>query len=541
MGVVEELIRAREAYGRREWLAAYGGLSDAAPDDLTAGDFARLATAAYLLGHRNDCVQALQRAYQLNLDAGDLPAAVRSAFWLAYVLLTSGETAVGGGWVARSQRLLADINGDVVEHGYVLLHLMYRHIFAGEFTAACQIAEEITGYGHRYRDPDLVAMGLSSQGRLLLYRGRVPDGLALLDESMVGVAAGEVSTIFAGNVYCAMIEACQEIADFDRAARWTAALTTWCAGQPGLVTFTGQCAVHRGQIMRAQGAFGEALTEFDLAAQRYLAAQTPHAAGLAMAERGDVLRIRGDLTGAQKAYKQAAAFGHEPQPGLALLWLAQGHAEAAAAAIGRLLGETGDPAHRSQLLPAAVEVLLATDHRDEAATVAAELESIAGSFGCPPVQARADYAAALAALESGDPAAAIPLLRRSQAVWERLGGRYETARCRLQLGRALRALGDHASAVTELAAARSSFAELRAAPAEREAADLISPVHSGGLTTREIEILRLVAAGKTNPEIAAELCLSGKTIARHLSNIFTKLDVTSRTAAAAFAYEHHLT
>ena len=170
MSVVEELIRAREAYGRREWLAAYGGLSDVAQDDLTAGDFARLATAAYLLGHRNDCVQALQRAYQLNLDAGDLPAAVRSAFWLAYVLLTSGETAVGGGWVARSQRLLADIDGDVVEHGYVLLHLMYRHIFAAEFAAAGDVAEEITGYGHRYRDPDLVAMGLSSQGRLLLYR-----------------------------------------------------------------------------------------------------------------------------------------------------------------------------------------------------------------------------------------------------------------------------------------------------------------------------------------------------------------------------------
>jgi tetratricopeptide (TPR) repeat protein len=192
----------------------------------------------------------------------------------------------------------------------------------------------------------------------------VPDGLALLDESMVGVAAGEVSVIFAGNVYCAMIEACQEIADFDRAARWTAALTTWCAGQPGLVPFTGQCAVHRGQIMRAQGAFGEALIEFDLAVQRYLAAQTPHAAGLAMVERGDVLRIRGDLTGAQRAYEQAAAFGHEPQPGLALLWLAQGRAAAAAAAIGRLLGEAGAPVRRSQLLPPAVDVLLAIGHRD---------------------------------------------------------------------------------------------------------------------------------------------------------------------------------
>jgi len=541
MGVVEELIRAREAYSRREWLAAYDGLSDAAPDELTADDFVRLATAAYLLGQRNDCVQALQRAYQLHRDAGDTLAAVRSAFWLALVLLTSGETAIGGGWVARSQRLLTEIDGDVVERGYVLIHEMYRHIFAGEFATAHELAGQITGYGHRYRDPDLIAIGLSSQGRLLLYSGQVPDGLALLDESMIGVAAGEVSTIFAGNIYCSMIEACQEIADFDRAARWTAALTTWCAEQPGLLPFTGQCAVHRGQIMRAQGAFDEALTEFDLAVQRYLAEQTPGPAGLAMAERGDVLRIRGDLTGAKAAYERAVAFGHEPQPGLALLWLAQGRTEAAAAAIRRLLSEAGNPVHRSQLLPAAVEVLLATGQHDQATAIAAELESIAGSFGCPSVEARAGHAAALVALASGDPAAAMPLLRQARAVWERLDEPYETARCRVQLGRALHALGDEQSAVTELAAARRTFAELGATPAEREAATLITPTYPSGLTAREAEVLRLVAAGKSNPEIAAQLFLSEKTVARHLSNIFTKIDVTSRTAAAAFAYKHHIT
>lgn len=541
MGVVEELIRAREAYHRREWLAAYDGLSDAAQDELAADDFVRLATAAYLLGQRNDCVQALQRAYQLNLDAGDMLAAVRSAFWLALVLFTNGETAIGGGWVARSQRLLAEIDGDVVERGYVLIHVMFRHIFAAEFATAHETAGQITDYGHRYRDPDLTAMGLSAQGRLLLYSGRVPEGLALLDESMVGVAAGEVSTIFAGNIYCSMIEACQEIADFDRAARWTAALTTWCDEQPGLVPFTGQCAVHRGQIMRAHGAFDDALTEFDLAVQRYLADQTPGPAGLAMAERGDVLRIRGDLTGAQAAYERAVALGHEPQPGLALLWLAQGRTEAAVAAIRRLLGEASDPVHRSQLLPAAVEVLLATDQHDEATAIAAELESIAGSFGCPSVRARADLATALVALESGDPAGAMPLLRQARAVWERLGWRYETARCCMQLGRALRALGDKESAVTELVAARRSFTELGAGPAEQEAATLITRTYPSGLTAREAEVLRLVAAGKTNPEIAALLFLSEKTVARHLSNIFTKLGVTSRTAAAAFAYRHHIT
>jgi DNA-binding CsgD family transcriptional regulator len=540
MDVVEELIRAREAYNRREWMAAYDGLSDVVPDELTPEDCVQLATAAYLLGRRNSCVQALQRAYQLNLDAGDVLAAVRSAFWLALVLFTSGEEAIGGGWVARSQRLLAEVDGDVVERGYVLIHGMYRHIFAGEFDVAHQLAAQITDYGHRYRDPDLIAMGLSSQGRLLLYGGRVPDGLALLDESMVGVAAGEVSAIFAGNIYCSMIEGCQEIADFDRAARWTAALTTWCAEQPGLVPFTGQCAVHRGQIMRAQGAFDEALTEFDLSVRRYMADQTPGPAGLAMAERGDVLRIRGDLAEAQAAYDRSVTFGHDPQPGLTLLWLAQGRIEAAVAAIRRQLSEAGDPVHRSQLLPAAVDVLLAADQRDEAASLAAEMQTIASSFGCPSVQARADHAGAMVALESGDPAAALPLLRRARAAWDKLGARYESARSGVLFGRALRALGDEDSAVTELTTARRFLADLGAAPAEREAAMLIAPIYPSGLTEREVEVLRLVASGRTNPEIAKVLFISEKTVSRHLTNIFTKIDVSSRTAAAAFAFEHHM-
>ncbi len=540
MGVVDDLLRARAAYDRRDWLAAYGGLSDASRDELSAEDFTRLATAAYLVGQRNDCVQALQRAYHLHLDAGSVHHAIRAAFWLAYVLLTSGETAVGGGWVGRARRLLADVDGDVVERGFVLIHEMYRHVFAGEFDEAAGLAEQVTEYGRRYTDPDLVAMGLNSQGRMLLYAGRVPEGLALLDEAMVGVAAGEVSTIFAGNVYCSMIEACQEIADFDRAARWTSMLAAWCDQQPGLVPFTGQCAVHRGQIMRAQGAFEQALTEFDLAVGRYRDADALGAAGLAMAERGDVLRLQGDLQGAAAAYDQAVAFGHEPQPGLALLWLARGRTAAAVAAAQRLLSEAGDPVHRSRLLPAAVDILLAGGEAGAAGDLAAELGSLGDSFGCPSVRARADHAGAAVAIAAGDPSAALSLLRRERGVWERLGARYDTARCRVLLGRVLRALGDEQSAVTELSAARRTLAELGARPAEQEAATFIRPALPSGLTAREVEVLRLVAAGKTNPQIAAQLFLSEKTVGRHLSNIFTKVNVTTRTAAAAFAYEHQL-
>ena len=545
MGVVEDLLSARENYERREWVAAYealSGLGEADRDaaELAAEDFVRLATAAYLTGRMNDSVQALQRAYQINLAADDVLGAVRCAFWLAMVLMDAGESAVSGGWAARAQRLLEDVSGDVVERGYVLIPLMLRDIFAAEFAPAHKYAFEITDYGRRFGDPNLVAMGVMSQGRLALYAGHVSEGLALLDEAMVCIATGAVSPIFAGHVYCSMIEGCQEISDFGRAAEWTAALTRWCDEQPGLVPFTGQCAVHRGQIMRLYGAFDEALEEFGKAVERYVQADTAPAAGLALAERGDVLRIRGQFDAAEAAFTEAIGYGHEPQPGLALLWLGRGRVAAAVAAIKRLLAEPRDAVHRSQLLPGAVEILLAADETDLATDTSAELSEIAAGFGCIALRAMASRAAGHVALTRGDHAAAIPELRRAGRIWNELGAPYEAARCGVLLGRALRALGDEDSAAAELATARRTFAALDAGPAEREAANLLHPCAPGGLSAREIEVLRLVAAGKTNPEIAAALVLSEKTVARHLSNIFAKLDVTSRTAAAAFAFEHRL-
>ena len=540
MSVVEDLIRARESFERREWVAAYDALSELDPSTLTGDDFAQLATAAALLGRRNDCVQALQRAYQLNLDAGETLAAVRCAFWLAMALVMGGEMAVGGGWIARAQRLVDDVTEDVVERGYVLMPVMFRYIVSGEFAAAHELAVSITEYGRRFSEPDLLAMGLCAQGRLLLYEGRVPEGLAHLDEAMVGVVAGEVSPIFSGHVYCTMIEGCQEICDLARAAEWTTALTTWCDAQPGLVLFTGQCAVHRGQIMRAHGAYAEALDEFDRAVQRYVLADTPPAAGLAMSERGDVLRIRGDFQAAEEAYDEATRFGHEPQPGLAQLWLARGRQTAALGAIRRLLAEPRDPVHRSQLLPAGVQILLACGEVDQAAGLAEELAGIAESFESAALRAMAGYATASVRLARGDATGAVPQLRAASRLWTELAATYEVARCRMLLGRAYQLLGDLDSARTELTEARRTFADLGAVPGEREASQLLHPAAPGGLTAREVEVLRLVASGRSNTEIAAELVLSEKTVARHLSNIFGKLDVSSRTAAAAFAFEHHL-
>jgi DNA-binding CsgD family transcriptional regulator len=540
MGIVQELLRARDAYDRRDWVAAYTALSDVDPAEMDPGDFAALATVAYLVGRRNDCVQAMQRAYRAHLDAGDRLSAVRCAFWLARALITSGEAAVGSGWAARVQRLLDEEPDDTVERGYLRSLDLLRHVIAGEFELAPAAAADVEAYGRRFHDPDLVAFGLGAQGRLLLYGGRVPEGLAMLDEAMAALAAGEVSPVFAGEVYCLMIEACQEISDLGRAGEWTTALTTWCDAQHGLVAYTGQCALHRGQIMRLHGAYDEALEEFDRAVQRYVQAGTEMAVGLTFKERGDVLRIRGDLSAAEAAYEKAIEFGQDPQPGLAHVWLDRGRVDAAVATARRLLAEPRNPVHRSQLLPGLTEIFLTAGAIDEAAQVSAELSETATAFGGATLRAMAAYATAGVALAQGDAARAVPELRQAVRIWNDLDAPYEAARCRARLGRVLQTLDDARSAHGELTAARRAFNELGAAPAEWEVARLLEPTAPGGLSPREVEVLRLVAAGQSNHQIAESLVLSEKTVARHLSNIFTKLDVSSRTAAAAFAFEHDL-
>ena len=544
MGVVDELIRARETYERGDWVAAFQTLSDVAsdvaPGALEAADETRLAYTAYLLGRRDDCVAALQRAFKAHLEAGDSAAAAHSAVWLAMVHARSGELSVGGGWAGRAQGLLAEA-GDVVERGYLSHLQMYRHIDQGEWPQALACAQETTATGRRFGDPDLVALGLSAQGRLTLLSGSVQQGLAMFDEAMTAVASGEVSPVWAGDIYCLMIEGCQEVSDFGRAAEWTDALTGWCDRQPGLVPWMGQCAVHRGQIMALRGAWGEALEELGLALQRYVRADATEASGLALAERGDLLRLQGEYAAADAAYAEAATFGFEPQPGLALLWLAQGRHDAAHAAVVRLLAETPGPVGRVRVLPAAVQVLLAVGELERAGRCAEELAGIARGFGCAAVTAEARDAAGLVRLAAGDPAGALPDLRAARIAWSQLGCPHRAARSQGQVGRCLVELGDEESATRELQAALSTLTGLGATPDAEQVRRLVTPSRlPGGLTEREAQVLRLLASGRSNAEIAGELVLSHKTVARHLSNIYTKLDVTSRTAAAAYAFEHEL-
>jgi DNA-binding NarL/FixJ family response regulator len=541
MSVVDDLHRAREAYERREWVAAYRALSDLDDTHLRAEDFSALAITAFLLGHRNDCVQALQRAYQAELEADDVLGAVRAAYWLSLTLWQGGELAIGNGWLARGERLLDGVEEDVVERGYLLERATFGHIARGEIAEAFAAAPRVTDYGRRFDDADLTAVGLHMEGRLTIFAGQVAEGLGLLDEAMVAVLAGEVSPVLAGVVYCSCIEACQEVSDFARMGEWTHALSAWCDDQPGLVAFTGQCAVHRGQLMRLHGAFLDAISELEHAALRYAAAGGHPAVGQAHYERGEALRVRGAYDDAEAAYAEAAGLGHPAQPGRALLWLALGRRDAAASAIRRVVAEVQDPVHRSQVLPSAVDVLVEVGELDEAATLADQLGGLGSAFGCTALRAAGEYAGAAVAVARDEAEDALPAARRAAEAWGRLPAPYEVARSRVLIGRALRLLGDAESAAADLAEARRTFAGLGAVPAEHEVAALLGDVPvPGGLSPREVEVLRLVAAGRSNPEIAATLVLSEKTVARHLSNIFAKLDVGSRTAAAAFAYEHHL-
>jgi ATP/maltotriose-dependent transcriptional regulator MalT len=373
--------------------------------------------------------------------------------------------------------------------------------------------------------------------------GDIPGGVALLDEAMVAIAAGEVSPIIAGDVYCSMIEACSELFDMRRAHEWTAALSNWCEGQPDLVLYRGQCLIHRAEIMQLHGEWPDAMHEIELARARLADPPSQMAIGSACYQQGELHRLVGEFASAEDAYRAASQAGHEPQPGWALLRLAQGQTDAAAAAIRRVVDEADDPSARSRMLPPCVEILLAADDAHTARNAADELTKIAAELDAPLLHATSAHATGAVLLAEGDARAALVALRTAWSRWRELDVPYEAARVRVLLGLACRALGDEDSAEMEFDAARSVFDQLHAA-SELQRVDALSgrtaAKDAGGLSTREIEVIALVATGKTNKAIATELIISEKTVARHVSNIFTKLGVSSRAAATAYAYEHDL-
>lgn len=532
----------RACFGRRRWSAAYQHLLEAG-DALDAEERLMLAMSAYLTGRDEDCIAHLEDAYHRLTEADDPAGAARAAFWLAFVLLNRGDFARGGGWVARGQGLLERHDLDCVECGYLLVLPAVQQLYSGDGEAAEQLFAQVLDFGHRFDDVDLVTLGRLGRGQALVEQGRIEDGLPVLDEAMLAVTADEVNPVVAGLVYCAVISACQENFDVGRAQEWTTALSAWCDTQPDLVPYRGQCQVHRVELMSLHGSWQDAMVEAGRARQRLSDPPGQPAVGAAIYQEAELHRLRGQLQLAEEAYVEASRHGHDPYPGLARLRLAQGDVAAAAAGLRRALEESGRHATRPRLLDAYVEVALTAGEARAAEEAANELTAIAKSHPAPLLRALASQARAAVLLAKGEPADALSDARQAWRIWHDVGAPYEAARARVLVGLACRAHGDHDTARLELDAARRAFLQLGA---RVDVANLETASSGGsargtdGLTPREVEVLQLVAEGRTNRSVAEELHLSEKTVARHLSNIYTKLGLSSRAAATAWAYEHGL-
>lgn len=545
MAGVDELEEGRDSYARRAWSDAYDSLSRAdevsplAPEALEL-----LARAAYMLGRDDDYLSGLERAHHAYLSSGEALPAVRCAFWIGHNLMFRGETGPAAGWFARAQRLLEREEQASVEHGYLLIPVLMQHVFSGDAEAAYATAAEAAAIGERFGDDDLIAIGLMEQGHALVRQGQTEKGLRLVDETMVAVTAGELSPIVAGIVYCNTIGFCQGVYELRRAREWTSALTRWCDQQPDMVAHKGLCLVHRAQIMTLGGAWQDALEEARRVGERFTeGVLNERALGHAVYTEGEVHRLQGDFEAAEAAYREASRFGREPQPGLALLRLAEGNGEAAAAAIRRALNEATQRLKRAALLPAYVEIMLAVGDLEAARSASRELEEIAVGQGSDALVAMSAHAGGGVALAEGAAGPALVALRGALQSWQELEAPAEAARTRVLVGLACAALGDNDTATLELEAARDVFERLGARPDLDRLDSLIGrapPSDTYGLSARELQVLRLVAAGKSNREIAAELFISDHTARRHLQNIFRKLGVSSRTAATAFGFQRGL-
>jgi DNA-binding CsgD family transcriptional regulator len=526
-----------------DWTAELASLRDA--DVSTALDperLERLATVAYLSGHDQESSDAWVRCYQVRLDRNEPEAALRCAFWLGFGLMQRGDVAQGGGWLAQAGHLASERDLDCAERGYLLVPAALMSLNSGALDDALDQFEQAGVVAEQFDDDDLRAFSYLGRGQALSSMGRWDDGVRLFDRAMTAVTSGIVSPVVAGIVYCAVIDQCQEAFDIRRSHEWTDALSRWCDRQSGLVPFRGQCLVHRSHVLRVHGAWSEAIDEARRARDRL--SDPPHPAmGMAFYELGELHRLRGELALAEAAYERAQEAGRLAQPGLALVRLSQGRIDAAVAAIDTALAGSTDSVTRARLLPAFVEIMLVAGRIEAAGAGVDELAGLAQRADVLFLEAAALHAAAAVSLAAGDARSAMGGLRAAQTMWERLEVPYETARTRRLIAEACMALGDAETAEFEADAARQIFADLGAPPDLARVEGLLggqqeAKAEGTMVSPRELQVLRRVARGMTNQDIASDLFISIKTVERHVSNIFTKLDVANRAEATARSYEN---
>jgi DNA-binding CsgD family transcriptional regulator/tetratricopeptide (TPR) repeat protein len=541
MSDIHPLARARQSFEQQRWADAYR-LFEVADREapLEPEDLERLATAAYLMGREDDSEAFWERAHRAFLERGDREGAARSACCLAVGLQLRGAIAPASGWFARAQRILDEGQIECVVRGFLLIPFAIQRIVQGDPAAGEALFSQAAAIARQYGDRDLACKAAQGRGRALIRLGRVPEGLALLDEAMVAVIAGDVSPLLAGDAYCTVLEGCQEIFDLRRAYEWTIALARWCATQPDLVRYRGECLLYRAEVFQMRGQWDEAARDAQDACE--LLTSRP-AGGAAFYRLGEIHRLRGDFGKAEAAYIQANERGRKPQPGLSLLRLVQGEIDTAAASIRGALLDTRTQAARARMFAAAVEILLAAGDLENARAAATELSTIASGIGASLLNAASAQATGAVLLAEGDVAGAATLLCQASEIWRDLGMPYEEAHTCLLMAGVCERRGDQEGRRLDVEAARRLFKQLNAEfclarIGEQSKRARREPV--GLLSEREAQVLRLLASGKTNRHIAVELFISEKTVARHVSNIFDKLGVSSRSAATAWAYQRNL-
>jgi DNA-binding CsgD family transcriptional regulator len=530
------------SYRERSWSEAYEALKDR-EKALNSEELYELALAAYLTGKDEESIDILARTHHQFLENKKIGLAIRCAFWIGMLLMFKRERARASGWFSRAKRLVEEHQYEGSENGLLLIPAGLGFLGAGNAEMAFTNFKKACEAGKGYHDPDLTILSLLGQGQAMIQLGNISEGITLLDESMVAVESADISPLVVGIVYCAVIETCQLIFDIRRAQEWTSVLSQWCESQPDLIPFRGQCLIRRSQIMHIHGEWSEAFDEMQRACQLLSKPPGEPAAGEAYYLLAEIVRLRGDFQKAENFYIEANKWGRKPQPGLVLLRLAQNEKELAIKSIQSALDEAKTPLQRIKLLPAYIEIMLAHDKIAEARSAVDELDTVAKKYDAVFLLATTAYYQGAVFLKDDDPAAAIKILRKSLNFWNELNAPYEAAAARLLLGIAYRDQGDQDTATMELTAAQWIFKELEALPDLKKVEallDIKNEPELHGLSLRELQVLQLVSEGETNKAIAGKLFISERTVERHLSNIFNKLEVSSRTEATAFAYKHQI-
>jgi len=463
--VIDSLDAARDAAARQLWRTSYEAFSSLDRSTLTPADFELFGDAAWWSGKLEEAIKQRERAYAGFSGAGDKQAAARVALTLSWDHEGRGAYAVSQGWFATAVRLLEGLP-ESIEHGRVVLTQALTAAMAeGDLPKAIDLFDETIEVGKRVGDRDLQILALSGKARTLIMKGDVEQGLALHDEASAAAVCGELKPFSTGMVYCMTISSCHDVGDIRRAAEWTEAANRWC-DEADVSGFPGTCRLHRAEIMRLRGDW-PAAEQQAVAACEELRDFDRHITAGGYYEIGEIRRRRGDFAGAEEAYGTANEWGKIPQPGIALLRLAEGKVDSALAGASQALGEVEEPILRLRALPALVEIAIAAGDQRIARSAADELEGIVDSYKIggrrtPAFDATVHLARGRIELAEKDFDGAARSFRRAREEWQRVGAPYETAQARMLLGLALRRRGDEQGATVELEGALAAFERLGA-------------------------------------------------------------------------------